>query len=72
MVTSRGRKKFTAESKTACSVMLGLESPSWMTGMADAEYLITSGGRIPGGSCRNCDCSVATTWAMAVGMLAFG
>ncbi len=50
MVTSRGRKKFTAASKTACSVMVGLDSPSWMIGMLDAEYLITSGGRMPGGN----------------------
>ncbi len=72
MVTSRGRRKFTAASNTACSVMLGLDSPSWMMGMLDAEYLMTSGGRMPGGSWRNCDCSIATTWAIAVGILAFG
>ena len=72
MVTRRGRRKFTAASKTACSVMLALDRPSWMTGIAEAEYLITSGGRMPGGIWRNCDCSIATTCAMAVGMFAFG
>ena len=52
--------------------MVGLDRPSWMTGIADAEYLITSGGKNPGGSWRSCCCSVATTWAMAVGILALG
>ncbi len=52
--------------------MVGLDTPSWMTGMLDAEYLMTSGGRMPGGICRSWACSSATTWAMAVGMLAPG
>ena len=66
----RGRRKFIAASNTACSDIVGLERPSWMTGMLDAEYLMTSGGRMPGGICRSCACSIATTCAMAVGMLA--
>src|ERR1022692_1320199 len=49
MVTRRGRRKFTAVANTACSDIVALERPSWITGMADAEYLITSGGRVPGG-----------------------
>src|SRR5277367_4378689 len=72
MVTRRGRRKLTAASNTACSVMLGLDRPSWMIGMLDAEYLITSGGRMPGGNWRNCACSMATTCEIAVGILAFG
>ena len=72
MVTRRGRRKFVAVSNTACSDIVGLDRPSWITGMLDAEYLITSGGRMPGGNWRNCACSIATTCAMAVGMLAFG
>src|ERR1700744_4936633 len=72
MVTRRGRRKLTAESNTACSVIEGLDRPNWMTGIAEAEYLMTSGGRMPGGSWRSCACSIATTCAIAVGMLAFG
>ena len=73
MVTSRGRRKFTRGIEhRLLGHAWGWTSPSWMTGMLDAEYLITSGGRMPGGSWRNCACSIATTCAMAVGMLAFG
>jgi hypothetical protein len=72
IVTRRGRRKLKAASNSAGSVIVGLDRPSWITGMADAEYLMTSGGKAPGGSCRNCDCSMATTWAMAVGIFAFG
>jgi hypothetical protein len=43
-----------------------------MTGMLEAEYLITSGGVMPGGSCRTCVCTEATTWAIAVWMLTPG
>src|ERR1700749_4236398 len=72
MVTKRGRRKLKPASNSAGSVMVGLERPSWITGIAEAEYLITSGGNAPGGSCLSCCCSTATTWAMAVGMLALG
>ena len=72
IVTKRGRKKLNAVSNSAASVMLGLEIPSWITGIAEAEYLITSGGSDPGGSERSCCCSTATTCAIAVGILAFG
>ena len=40
--------------------------------MLEAEYLITSGGVMPGGSWRNWACSIATTCAIAVWMLAVG
>ena len=40
--------------------------------MLDAEYLITSGGVMPGGSWRTCVCSDATTCAIAVWMFAVG
>ena len=43
-----------------------------MTGMLEAEYLMMSGGVMPGGSCRTCACSIATTCAIAVWMLAVG
>ena len=39
MVTRRGRRKFTAASNTACSVMLGLDRPSWMIGIAGGGIL---------------------------------
>ena len=69
---SWGRSWFTAESKRAFSARVGLDSASWITGMLDAEYLMTSGGVMPGGSCRTCACIEATTWASAVSMLAVG
>ena len=72
MVTSCGRSVLTAASKTACSGSVELERPSWITGMLEAEYLMTSGGVMPGGSWRSWACSMATTWAMAVWMLAVG
>ena len=72
IVTSCGRSVLTAASNTVCSGRVGLDRPSWITGMLDAEYLITSGGVIPGGSWRSCACSIATTWAIAVWMLAVG
>src|SRR3982750_1523684 len=72
MVMSCGRSAFTATSNSDCSGCGGLEMPSWTTGRVDAEYLITSGGVMPGGNCRTCVCSAATTWAMAVWMFAFG
>jgi hypothetical protein len=72
MVTNLGRRKFTAASNRACSFIVGLDSPNWMTGMLDAEYLMMSGGRMPGGSWRSADCSWETICATAVGMLAPG
>ncbi len=70
--TRRGRMKFMAVSSSAGSVMDGLDSPSCMTGMADAEYLMISGGCMPGGRLRSCAVPTATTSATAIGMLAFG
>jgi hypothetical protein len=40
--------------------------------MLDAEYLMTSGGVIPGGNWRTCVCTEATVCAIAVWMLAVG
>ena len=40
--------------------------------MLEAEYLITSGGVMPGGNCLTCVCTDATTWAIAVWMLTPG
>ena len=61
-----------AASNTVCSGKVGLDRPSCTTGMLDAEYLMTSGGDIPGGSWRSWVWPIATTWASAVWMLAFG
>src|ERR1700722_6993210 len=72
MVTRRGRRKLKAASNNAGSVIVGLEIPSCMTGIAEAEYLMISGGKAPGGSCFSCCYSVATIWAMAVGIFALG
>ncbi len=71
-VTSCGRRMLTAASNTDCSGSVALDSASWMTGMLEAEYLITSGGVMPGGSCRTWVCIDATTCEMAVWMLAVG
>ena len=67
---SCGRSTLTAASKSDCSGRVALDSPSCTTGMLDAEYLMTSGGVMPGGSCRTCVCTAATTCAIAVWMLA--
>ncbi len=72
MVTSCGRNWLTVASNTDCSGSVGLDMASCMTGMLEAEYLITSGGVMPGGSCRTWVCTEATTWAMAVWMFAVG
>jgi hypothetical protein len=72
MVTSCGRSWLIAESNTACSGRVGLESASWITGIDEAEYLMISGGVVPGGSWRTCVCEIATTCASAVWMFAFG
>src|SRR4051812_27712867 len=72
IVTSCGRSAFTVASKTACSDSVGLDIASCTTGMLEAEYLITSGGVMPGGNWRTCTCTPATTCAMAVWMLAPG
>ena len=37
-----------AASNTDCSGSVGLDSASWMTGILDAEYLMISGGVVPG------------------------
>jgi len=70
MVTSCGRRVLTAASNTVCSGNVGLDRPICTTGMLEAEYLMMSGGVIPGGSWRSCVCSIATTWASAVWMFA--
>src|SRR5205085_8093014 len=69
---SRGRSVLTAASNTDCSGKVPLDSASCSTGMLEAEYLMTSGGVMPGGSCRTCVCTEATVWATACWMLAFG
>ena len=63
---------FTARSNTDCSGSVPLDSASCTTGMLDAEYLITSGGVMPGGSWRTCVCTAATVCAIADWMFAFG
>src|SRR3954467_3776723 len=72
MVMSWGRSWLMAASKRAFSGGLGLDSASWITGMLEAEYLMTSGGVMPGGSCRTWVCTAATVWAMAAWMFALG
>ena len=70
MVTSCGRSWVTAASNTACSGSVGLDSASCTTGILEAEYLMISGGVMPGGSWRTCGCTAATTCASAVWMFA--
>ena len=72
IVISCGRRMLIAASNTVCSGSVALAMPSWTTGMLDAEYLMISGGVMPGGSWRSWVCSIATTWAIAVWMLAVG
>ena len=72
IVMSCGRTMLTAASNNHCSGRVGLENPSCTTGMLEAEYLMTSGGVMPGGNWRTCVCSAATTCAIAVWMLAVG
>ena len=72
IVISCGRRMLIAASNTVCSGSVGLDRPSWTTGMLEAEYLMISGGVMPGGSWRSCVCSIATTWAIAVWMFAVG
>ena len=72
IVMSCGRSTLMALSKTVCSGSVALARPSCTTGMLDAEYLMTSGGVMPGGSWRSCVCSIAAIWAIAVWMLAVG
>ena len=55
-MTSCGRSWLTAASNTVCSGSVGLDSASWITGTLDAEYLMMSGGVMPGGSWRTCVC----------------
>ncbi len=71
-MTSFGRSELMALSNTVCSGSVPLESASCTTGMLDAEYLITSGGVMPGGICRTCVCTAATVCAIACWMLALG
>src|SRR5512132_1989108 len=42
IVMSCGRNWFTAASNTDCSGKVGDDRPSWITGIDDAEYLMTS------------------------------
>src|SRR5882672_3500231 len=72
MVMSLGRRMLMAASNIDCSGSVGLDRPICTTGMLEAEYLMISGGVIPGGSWRICVCSIATVCAIAVWMLAFG
>jgi hypothetical protein len=72
IVISCGRNTLIAASNSDCSGRVGLARPSCTTGMLDAEYLITSGGVMPGGNWRTCVCSAATTCAIAVWMFAVG
>src|SRR5665213_4520616 len=72
IVMGCGLRMLMAASNTVCSGSVGLDRPSWMTGMLEAEYLMISGGVMPGGICRNWVCSIATTWAIAVWILAVG
>ena len=69
---SCGRSTLMAVSNTVCSGSVGLDSASCTTGMLLAEYLMMSGGVMPGGSWRSCACMMDTTCAMAVGMFAVG
>ncbi len=71
-VISLGRRKFSAASLSSCSDSVLLDSPSCRIGMLEAEYLITSGGVMPGGSWRSCACETDTICASAVWMLAVG
>src|SRR5665213_381037 len=72
MVTNCGRNWLMAASNTDCSGSVGLESANCITGMLDAEYWMMSGGVAPGGRFFTWVCAMATTWAMAVWMLALG
>src|SRR5471032_1348515 len=72
MVTSCGRNWLIAASNRLCSESVGLDMPIWITGMLEAEYLMISGGVMPGGNWRSCVCSMAVTCAIAVWMLALG
>src|ERR1700712_637745 len=60
IVISWGRRMLTAASNIDCSGSVGLDSASWITGMLEAEYLMISGGVMPGGSCFSCACSIET------------
>lgn len=53
-------------SASDCSLSVLLDSPSWITGMLDAEYVITSGGVAPCGIWRTIACADETVCAMAV------
>jgi hypothetical protein len=72
IVTSCGLSRLIVASNSDCSGRVGLARPSWITGMLDAEYLMTSGGVTPGGNWRSIVCSIAVTCAIAVWMFAFG
>src|SRR5437870_3599360 len=72
IVISCGRRMLIAASNAVCSGRVWLDRPSWIAGMLEAEYLMMSGGVIPGGSWRSWVWAIATTWAIAVWMLAVG
>ncbi len=57
---------------SCCSESVELDSPTCTTGTLDAEYRMTSGGVVPGGSMRSWVWLIATTCASAVWMLACG
>ena len=57
---------------SCCSESVALDRPTCTTGTLDAEYRMTSGGVVPGGSMRSWVWLIATTWASAVCMLACG
>ena len=72
IVTSCGRSWFTVASNRRFSGIVGLESASWITGMLEAEYLITKGGVMPGGSCLSSVCTAAVVCARPAWMFAVG
>ena len=61
-----GRRIFNAASNSSFSARTVLDMPSWITGIEEAVYLMTSGGVIPGGICRKTACDTDTTCAIAI------
>ena len=50
MVTNWGLNELMVASNKADSDKVGLDKASWITGILEAEYLITKGGVMPGGN----------------------
>ena len=71
-VTNCGRITLTAVSNRVCSGSTRLATPTCTTGMLEAVYLMIRGGVTPAGIWRITVCDTATTWAIAVWMLALG